>query len=199
MYFYVVLGLGNRVSLKRDPIRLNKSRGLRFSERTATAREAKRARPRSRARPEVDLLTDSKRLAFVTFLIGFNNLIPISLYVTTDVARAFRSVRNGGVELDAHRSHIHIYIYIYYIIYTKYVYITYIYILHYTTCNRLAGLLGGASETDEKRLAHPPWAILVNHNYNYHYNSYYYNSYHYYNSFYHYTIPVLVEAETVLR
>eukprot|EP00928_Gymnodinium_smaydae_P028092 TRINITY_DN21522_c0_g1_i1.p1 TRINITY_DN21522_c0_g1~~TRINITY_DN21522_c0_g1_i1.p1 ORF type:complete len:2517 (+),score=570.63 TRINITY_DN21522_c0_g1_i1:247-7551(+) len=37
--------------------------------------------------PGTDVLKDSAYLAFITFMIGFNNLIPISLYVTLDVVR----------------------------------------------------------------------------------------------------------------
>jgi magnesium-transporting ATPase (P-type) len=42
--------------------------------------------------PEKDPLQDNKYLAFVTFMIGYNNLIPISLYVTVDLVRTFQAV-----------------------------------------------------------------------------------------------------------
>ena len=38
-----------------------------------------------------DNLQDSPYLAILTFLIGYNNLIPISLYMTTDLVRAIQS------------------------------------------------------------------------------------------------------------
>eukprot|EP00929_Paragymnodinium_shiwhaense_P044667 TRINITY_DN22899_c0_g4_i1.p1 TRINITY_DN22899_c0_g4~~TRINITY_DN22899_c0_g4_i1.p1 ORF type:complete len:2368 (+),score=641.18 TRINITY_DN22899_c0_g4_i1:172-7275(+) len=41
--------------------------------------------------PEDDPLEDNKYLAFITFMIGFNNFIPISLYVTTDLVRTFQA------------------------------------------------------------------------------------------------------------
>ncbi|CAE7256225.1 ALA3 [Symbiodinium natans] len=39
----------------------------------------------------VDNLQDNPYLAILTFLIGYNNLIPISLYMTTDVVRAIQA------------------------------------------------------------------------------------------------------------
>merc|ERR1719174_2307878 len=42
--------------------------------------------------PEKDPLQDNQYLAFITFMIGYNNLIPISLYVTTDLVRTFQGM-----------------------------------------------------------------------------------------------------------
>ncbi|CAE8621685.1 unnamed protein product [Polarella glacialis] len=38
--------------------------------------------------PEIDDIKDNPYLSFLTFMIGYNNLIPISLYMTTDLVRA---------------------------------------------------------------------------------------------------------------
>eukprot|EP00427_Karlodinium_veneficum_P008540 CAMPEP_0169077318 /NCGR_PEP_ID=MMETSP1015-20121227/8815_1 /TAXON_ID=342587 /ORGANISM="Karlodinium micrum, Strain CCMP2283" /LENGTH=2681 /DNA_ID=CAMNT_0009136835 /DNA_START=25 /DNA_END=8073 /DNA_ORIENTATION=- len=42
--------------------------------------------------PESDKVQDNQYLAFITFMIGYNNLIPISLYVTTDLVRTFQGL-----------------------------------------------------------------------------------------------------------
>lgn len=52
--------------------------------------------------PESDPLGDNNILALITFMIGYNNLIPISLYVTTDLARTLQGVR---MELDSSMYH----------------------------------------------------------------------------------------------
>jgi len=52
--------------------------------------------------PEPDRLRDNNFLAFITFMIAYNNLIPISLYVTTDLARTFQGLR---MEMDSSMYH----------------------------------------------------------------------------------------------
>lgn len=50
--------------------------------------------------PGLDPLKDSPYLAFITFLVGFNNLIPISLYMTMDLVRAAQAImmeRDGSM------------------------------------------------------------------------------------------------------
>ncbi|CAK0875724.1 unnamed protein product, partial [Prorocentrum cordatum] len=60
------------------------------------------ANQRSWVWPESDPLKDNGYLAFVTFMILFNNFIPISLYIATDLVRAFQGVM---MERDVHMYH----------------------------------------------------------------------------------------------
>jgi magnesium-transporting ATPase (P-type)/class 3 adenylate cyclase len=52
--------------------------------------------------PEDDKVQDNRYLTIITFMIGYNNLIPISLYVTTDLVRTLQGLL---MERDADMYH----------------------------------------------------------------------------------------------